>query len=161
MVEARREATSALEAKGARFLIVEGRYYDHINDELVAGAEEAISEAGASAEIVTLPGALEIPAAIAILLDAAAAKRQPYDGVVALGCVIRGETGHYDIVAGQSARALIDLSVSRKIPLGNGILTVNTEEQALARARRSEMNKGRGAAEAAILLYMLKKKVTR
>lgn len=161
MVEPSRGPASALEAEGARFLIVEGRYYDHINDELLAGAQEAISAAGASAEVVTLPGALELPAAIAIMLDAAAAKRQPYDGVVALGCVIRGETGHYDIVAGESARALMDLSVARKIPLGNGILTVNTEAQALERARRSEMNKGRGAAEAAIQLYMLKKKVTR
>ncbi len=154
-------APQLLEAQGARFLIVEGRFYDHINDELVAGATEAILKAGATVELVTLAGALEIPAAIAIVLDAAAAKRQPYDGVVALGCVIRGETGHYDIVAGESARALMDLSVNRKIPLGNGILTVETEAQALARANRSEMNKGGGAAEAALLLYMLKKKVSR
>ena len=161
MVEPQRGTAVAFEAEGARFLIVEGRFYDHINDELVAGAQEAFAAAGASADVVTLPGALEIPAAIAIVLDAAAAKRQPYDGVVALGCVIRGETGHYDIVAGESARALMDLSVARKLPLGNGILTVETEAQALVRARRDEMNKGGGAAEAALALYMLKKKVTR
>ena len=166
MVEPRRSANGTfaakdLKAEGAHFLIVEGRFYDEINDELVAGAQEAITRAGATADVVTLAGALEIPAAIAIALDAAAANRQPYDGVVALGCVIRGETGHYDIVAGESARGLMDLSVSRKIPLGNGILTVENETQALARARRAEMNKGGGAAEAAIILYMLKKKVSR
>ena len=161
MAEPQRSAGSPLEAEGARFLIVEGRFYDHIADELLAGAQEAIAAAGAVSDVVTLPGALEIPAAIAIVMDAAAAKRQPYDGVVALGCVIRGETGHYDIVAGESARALMDLAVSRKLPLGNGILTVETEAQALTRARRSEMNKGGGAAEAALTLYMLKKKVSR
>lgn len=166
MVEPRRSANGTFSAKdlradGAHFLIVEARYYEHINEELVAGAREAIVTAGATFDVVTIAGALEIPAAIAIALDAAAANRQPYDGVVALGCVIRGETGHYDIVAGESARALMDLSVQRKMPLGNGILTVETEAQAIARAKRTEMNKGGGAAEAAILLYMLKKKVSR
>ncbi len=160
MVEPRRDASAAFSAKGARFLIVEGRFYDHINDELVAGAIEAFDDAGATHDVVTMPGALELPAAIAIALDAAALHGKPYDGVVALGCVIRGETGHYDIVAGESARALMDLSVSRKIPLGNGILTVETEEQALVRANRHEMNKGRGAAEAALSLYALKLKVS-
>jgi 6,7-dimethyl-8-ribityllumazine synthase len=147
-------------AKDARFLIVEGRFYDHINNELVAGAREAFEDSGSSYDIITMPGALELPAAIAIALDAANMRHEPYDGVVALGCVIRGETGHYDIVAGESARALMDLSVQRKIPLGNGILTVETEAQALVRANRHEMNKGRGAAEAALALYVLKKKVT-
>ncbi len=161
MAEPRRSASNEFEAKGTRFLIVEGRFYDHINDELVAGASEALAAAGASFDVFTLPGALEIPAAIAIALDAAAARRLPYDGVVALGCVIRGETGHYEIVAGESARALMDLSVNRKIPLGNGILTVETEEQAIVRANRTDMNKGGGAAEAALALYALKKKVSR
>jgi 6,7-dimethyl-8-ribityllumazine synthase len=99
---------------------------------------------------VTVHGALEIPAMIAIGLDAGEASGRPYAAVVALGCVIRGETGHYDIVAGESARALMDLSVGRRLPLGNGILTVETEAQAWARARVVEMNKGGGAAHAAL-----------
>ena len=90
--------------------------------------------AGGRSTVVTVPGALEIPATVAIVLDAAAARRQPYDGVVALGCVIRGETAHYDIVAGESARGLMDLSVARALPIGNGILTVETEAQAAERA---------------------------
>ena len=95
------------------------------------------------AEVLTVDGALEIPAAIAIALDAAAGAGSPYDAVVALGCVIRGETGHYDIVAGESARALMDLSVERRIPLGNGILTVENDAQAWARARRRRVEQGR------------------
>jgi 6,7-dimethyl-8-ribityllumazine synthase len=137
---------------GARILVVEARYYDAIADELLAGALAAIEAAAAQATVVTVPGALEIPAAVAILLDTGS-----YDAVVALGCVIRGETGHYDIVAGESARALMDLSVDRRVPLGNGILTVETEAQALARARVAEMNKGRGAAEAALGVLALKR----
>ena len=137
---------------GARVLVVEARYYDAIADELLAGARAANAAAAAQAIVVTVAGALEIPATVAILLDA-----EPYDAVVALGCVIRGETGHYDIVAGESARALMDLSVARRIPLGNGILTVETEAQALARARVAEMNKGGGAAEAALGVLALKR----
>ncbi|SFM10482.1 6,7-dimethyl-8-ribityllumazine synthase [Methylobacterium pseudosasicola] len=135
---------------GARILVVEARYYDALADELLAGALAAIEAAGAQATVVTVPGALEIPAAVAILAD-------DYDAVVALGCVIRGETGHYDIVAGESARALMDLSVQRRLPLGNGILTVETEAQALERARVAEMNKGGGAAEAALGVLALKR----
>ena len=143
------------DAKGARFLIVEGRFYGHINDELVAGAQEACNDAGAEFDVVTLHGSLEIPAAIAILMDKAAAQGKPYSGAVALGCVIRGDTGHYDIVAGESSRGLMDLTISRKLALGNGILTVENESQALERANRHQMNKGRGAAEAALSLYVL------
>lgn len=143
--------------KGARVLVVEARYYDALADELLAGAEAAIEAAGAEATVVTVPGALEIPAAIAILIEAAARAGQPYDAAVALGCVIRGETGHYDIVAGESARALMDLSVTLRLPLGNGILTVETQEQAEARARVAEMNKGGGAAEAALAVLALKR----
>ncbi len=135
---------------GARILVVEARYYDALADELLAGARAAIEAAGAHATVATVPGALEIPAAVAILAD-------DYDAVVALGCVIRGETGHYDIVAGESARALMDLSVQRRLPLGNGILTVETEAQALERARVAEMNKGGGAAEAALAVLALKR----
>ncbi|NNM73299.1 6,7-dimethyl-8-ribityllumazine synthase [Enterovirga aerilata] len=135
---------------GARVLIVEARYYDGIADELLAGARAALEAASASWDLVTVDGALEIPAMIAIAVDAARSGGRPYDAAVALGCVIRGETGHYDIVAGESARALMDLSVAERLPLGNGILTVENEAQAWARARVSEMNKGGGAAEAAL-----------
>jgi 6,7-dimethyl-8-ribityllumazine synthase len=130
--------------------VVEARYYEGIADELLAGAQAAIEAAGAKPELVTVDGALEIPAMIAIALDGAKAAGRPYEAAVALGCVIRGETGHYDIVAGESARALMDLSVAERLPIGNGILTVNTEEQAWARARVSEMDKGGGAARAAL-----------
>lgn len=135
---------------GARVLIVEARYYDGIADELLSGARAALEAAGAAVEVVTVDGALEIPAMIAIAADAAKASCRPLDAAIALGCVIRGETGHYDIVAGESARALMDLSVAERLPLGNGILTVENEAQAWARARVSEMNKGGGAAEAAL-----------
>jgi 6,7-dimethyl-8-ribityllumazine synthase len=135
---------------GARVLVVEARYYEDLADELLAGCKGAIAQAQAVTDVVTVGGALEIPAMIAIAIDAAQAAGRPYDAVVALGCVIRGDTGHYDIVAGESARALMDLSVARKLPLGNGILTVDTQEQAWARARVADMNKGAGAALAAL-----------
>lgn len=143
--------------RGARILVVEARYYDAIADELLAGAEAALAEVGAEPVVVTVPGALEIPTIIAILVETAERAGRPYDAAVALGCVIRGETGHYDIVAGESARALMDLSVSLRLPLGNGILTVENEAQALARARVAEMNKGGGAAQAALAVLALKR----
>jgi len=157
MVSHSREASAPLHCPGARILVVEARYYDDLADALLDGARAAIATAGAEATVVTVPGALEIPAALAILLDAAVQAGRPYDGAVALGCVIRGETGHYDIVAGESARALMDLSVSLRLPLGNGILTVETQAQAWARARVCEMNKGGGAAEAALAMLALKR----
>ena len=138
--------------KGARVLVVEARYYDDIADELLAGAGGALDKAEVEWDLISVPGALEIPAAIVIALDAATARKKPYDGVVALGCVIRGETSHYDIVAGESARALMDISVARRLPVGNAILTVDTEKQAMARAGTEEHNKGGGAAEAALSL---------
>jgi 6,7-dimethyl-8-ribityllumazine synthase len=144
---------------GARVLVVEARYYEGIADELLAGCKAAIAEAQAEADVITVDGALEIPAMIAIALDAAEAGGRPYDAVVALGCVIRGDTGHYDIVAGESARALMDLSVDRALPLGNGILTVDTDEQAWARARVAEMNKGGGAAVAALGVLRNKRRI--
>ena len=142
---------------GARVLVVEARYYEAIADELLAGCKAAVAEAQAEAEVLTVHGALEVPAAVAIALDAAEAAGRPYEAVVALGCVIRGETGHYDIVAGESARALMDLSVARGIPIGNGILTVDSEPQAWARARVAEMDKGGGAARAALSLARMKR----
>jgi 6,7-dimethyl-8-ribityllumazine synthase len=135
---------------GARILVVEARYYDGIADALLAGVRGVLDAAEVEMDLVTVSGALEIPAMIAIALDAAEGKGRPYDAAIALGCVIRGETGHYDIVAGESARALMDLSVARRFPIGNGILTVESEAQAWARARVEEMNKGGGAAEAAL-----------
>ena len=142
---------------GARILVVEARFYDDLADELLRGALAAIEAAQAQAEVVTVPGALEIPAAVAIAAEAAERAGRPYDAVVALGCVIRGETGHYEIVAGESARALMDLSVARRLPLGNGILTIENEEQAWSRARVNELNKGGGAAEAALAVLRIKR----
>ncbi len=159
MARPRRASADSTPLKGARFLIVEGRFYDGINDQLIAGAKAAIRKAGAASELITVPGCLEIPAAIAIALDAAAAAGRPYDGVVALGCVIRGETTHYEIVSGESARALMDLSAARKLALGNGILTVENEAQARERASPRRLNKGGGAAEAALALARLKRKL--
>ena len=133
-------------------LIVEARFYDDISDALLAGAKAAIAGAGATADVVTVPGALEIPAAIAMALKG----RTTYDGYVALGCVIRGETTHYQTVANESARGLMDIAVAYALPLGNGILTVENEAQALARARVAEQNKGGAAAEAALRMIALK-----
>jgi 6,7-dimethyl-8-ribityllumazine synthase len=144
---------------GARILVVEARFYGDLADELLRGTLEVIAAAQATADVLTVDGALEIPAAAAIALEAAERAGSPFDAVVALGCVIRGETGHYDIVAGESARALMDLSVQRRIPLGNGILTVENEDQAWTRARVSELNKGGGAAEAALAVLRIKKKL--
>ena len=153
------DAAAAVPLTGARVLIVEARFYDDIADELLAGARQAVAAAGATADVISMPGALEIPTAIAIALDAAAAGGTPYDAAVALGCVVRGETYHFEIVAGESSRALMDLAVARKLPLGNGILTVENDEQAWARARVSEGNKGGGTVEAAFALLRLKRRV--
>jgi 6,7-dimethyl-8-ribityllumazine synthase len=144
---------------GTRILVVEARFYDDIADELLRGARDAAEAAQAQVQVLTVDGALEIPATIAIALDAAQAAGRPYDAVVALGCVIRGETGHYDIVAGESSRALMDLSVARRIPLANGILTVENDEQAWTRARVNELNKGGGAVEAALAVLRIKQHV--
>jgi 6,7-dimethyl-8-ribityllumazine synthase len=143
---------------GTRLLVVEARFYDDIADMLLKGARRALKKAGAAFDRVTVPGALEIPPAIAIALDAAAQRGKPYDGVVALGCVIRGETSHYDIVAGESARGLMDIAITQRMPVGNGILTVDTQEQAVARARPDKWDKGGGAAEAALALVRLKRR---
>src|ERR1700726_74796 len=103
---------------GARLLVVEARYYDDIADALLAGAKRAFEKARVGFDLVTVPGALEIPQAMAITLDVAQARHKPYDGAVALGCVIRGETSHYDIVAGENARALVDLAGAFRVPIG-------------------------------------------
>lgn len=136
----------------ARFLIVEARFYDHLNDMLIAGARGALEAAGHSAELLTVPGALEIPGAIA-----AAADSGQYDGFVALGVVIRGETYHFEIVAGESARGIMALTMDG-LAVGNGILTTENEAQAIARADPKQMNKGAGAAGAAISLLQIREK---
>ncbi|MFZ1813411.1 MAG: 6,7-dimethyl-8-ribityllumazine synthase [Rhizobiaceae bacterium] len=140
-------------------LIVEARFYEDIADELLSGAVNAIENAGATYDRVSVPGALEIPAAIAMALYGAEDGGKEYDGFVALGCVIRGETSHYDIVAGESARALMQLAIDECIALGNGIITCENGEQAWARARVSEKNKGGGAAEAALAMMAVRKKL--
>jgi len=142
-------------------LVVEARYYAHISDALLKGATAALEKAGAAFDRVEVSGALEIPPAIAIAIEAAKRKRTPYDGVVALGCVIQGETFHFDIVAMQSARALIDLSVTQQLPAGNGILTVDNEAQALKRADPAQGDKGGEAARAALALAQLKRGVAK
>jgi 6,7-dimethyl-8-ribityllumazine synthase len=142
---------------GLHILIVEARFYNSISDELLRGATHALEGAGAHYDRLSVPGALEIPTAIAIAVDAARARRTPYDGVVALGCVIRGETHHFEIVANESARALMDLAVKERLPIGNGILTVETEAQAHTRARPEEGNKGGVAARAALTMVALKR----
>lgn len=159
MAGPRRGKREASAGKGARILVVEARYYDDIADALLAGAAKALKEAGAAFDIVSVPGALEIPAAIAIALDAAQRRRRAYDGAVGLGCVIRGDTIHFEIVSHLSARGLMDLSVARRIPVGNGIITVDNQLQAFARARVEDQDKGGDAVRAALSLIGLKRQL--
>jgi 6,7-dimethyl-8-ribityllumazine synthase len=156
MAEPRRTLAPAEHVEGARFLIVEARFYDDIGTMLLEGAQAALAEVGAEADVLSVPGALEIPIALAIALDRAAQKDSPYQGAIALGCIIRGETYHFEVVSNESARGLMDLGVTRKICLGNGILTVEDEAQALVRADPKQLDKGGDAARAALGLYRLK-----
>lgn len=143
-----------------RILIVEARYYGDLADEQLKGAKGVLEAAGADYDVVTVPGALEIPAAIAIAEDAGhTATGVRYDGYVALGCVVRGETYHFEIVSNESARGIMDLSIGRKLAIGNGILTTETEDQAWSRARTSEGNKGGGAAVAALEIITLRRRL--
>jgi 6,7-dimethyl-8-ribityllumazine synthase len=137
-----------------RILIVEARFYSDLADELLKGAQDALESFGAAYDVVTVPGALEIPAAIAL-----AEEGGRYDGYVALGTVIRGETTHYDYVCGESARGLMDLSMNKHLPIGYGVLTVEDEDQAWARARRSEGDKGGSAARACLDMIVLKRRL--
>lgn len=129
-----------------RVLIVEARFYDDIADELAAGALDVLKQAGVQTERLSVPGALEIPAAVRLSMSG------DFDGFVALGCVIRGETSHYDIVANESARGLQLLALEHRLAIGNGILTVENRDQALARARRDKKNKGADAALACLAM---------
>jgi 6,7-dimethyl-8-ribityllumazine synthase len=144
---------------GARILVVEARFYEDIADALLAGATRALKKAGATFDWVSVPGSLEVAPAIAIALDAGERAGKPYEGAIALGCVIRGETLHFEIVSQESARALSELSVARRVPIGNGILTVDTEVQAWARARPEAADKGGDAARAALALVRLKRRL--
>jgi len=159
MAGPRRSKRDGSVGKGARILVVEARFYDDIADALLAGAMRALSDSGAKLDRVSVPGSLEIPTAIAIAADAAQRRRRPYDGVVALGCVIRGDTIHFEIVSQLSARGLMELSVSRALPIGNGIITVDSEAQAWARARMEEQDKGGDAARAALALVGIKQRL--
>ena len=136
----------------ARFLIVEARFYEHLNDMLIEGASDTLANAGHIVDKLTVPGALELPGAIA-----AAAESGEYDGFVAIGVVIRGETYHFEIVAGESARGIMALTMDG-IAVGNGILTVENEAQAIVRADPKQLNKGGGAAEAALAMLAFKSK---
>ncbi len=142
-----------------RILIVEARFYEDIADEMLAGASDALQAFGAEFDVVSVPGAFEIPAAVALADEGA---RRPagirYDGFVALGCVIRGETTHYDYVCGESARGLMDLSM-KGLPIGFGVLTVEDSDQAWARARRSEGDKGAAAARACLDMIVLRRRL--
>ena len=133
----------------ADILIVEARFYAHLNDMLIAGARAALEAKGHKVEVLTVPGALEIPGAIAL-----AAEADRYDAFVAIGVVIRGETYHFEIVAGESARAIMALTMDG-IAIGNGILTVENEAQALIRADPAQKDKGGEAAKAALALLAL------
>ena len=141
-----------------RILIVSSPYYAHISDELEKGAREALEASGenCSIESIMVPGAFEVPGAIAMAADSA-----KYDGYIALGCVIRGETSHYDYVCGESARGLMYLSTDRRLAIGYGIVTVENEAQALARAERKQKNKGKDAAVACLEMLKLRKKFVR
>ncbi|AYJ86150.1 6,7-dimethyl-8-ribityllumazine synthase [Sphingomonas paeninsulae] len=136
----------------AKLLIVEARFYDHLNDLLLSGTRAAIEDAGHHHDTITVPGALEVPGAISL-----AAESGRYDGYVALGVVIRGETYHFEIVAGESARGVMALTMDG-LAIGNGILTVENEAQALTRARPDEKNKGGEAARAALTMMALKER---
>jgi 6,7-dimethyl-8-ribityllumazine synthase len=159
MAEPRRAASKeAGDLEGARVVIVEARFYDDIADALLDGATRVLDEAKVGWDRVTVPGSLEVPAAIAMAADGSARQGAQYDAAVALGCVIRGDTIHFEIVSMESARALMDLSVRELFPIGNGIITVDTEAQAWARARREEGDKGGDAARAALAMLRLKRR---
>ncbi|MGX1305956.1 6,7-dimethyl-8-ribityllumazine synthase [Amorphus suaedae] len=136
-------------------LIIEARFYDDLADALFDGARKVFDARGVTYERIQVPGVLEIPSALSMALTAAEEGRIDFDLVVAIGCVIRGETGHYDIVAGEANRAVMGLVIETGVPFGNGILTVENGEQAWERAHVERRNKGGSAAEAALAMYEL------
>jgi 6,7-dimethyl-8-ribityllumazine synthase len=156
MVKRAAKSGSASERIKAHVLLAVARFYDDIADELVRGATRALQAAGASWEVADVPGAFELPAAIGFAGDR---RRRKFDGYVALGCVIRGETSHYDYVCGESARGLMDLAVTRRLAVGYGILTVDTAEQAWERAKPDRQDKGGDAARACLAMIALKRRL--
>jgi 6,7-dimethyl-8-ribityllumazine synthase len=162
MAEPRRTASEDQgDLTGVRILLVEARFYDDIADALLAGATRALEDAGAVVDRISVPGSLEIPPAITIALDAAEQGGKPYEGAVALGCVIRGDTIHFEIVSFESSRGLMDISRTRGVPIGNGILTVDNDAQAWTRAKVDEGDKGGDAARAALALVRLKRRLNK
>jgi len=145
-----------LPSRGFQRGVSPSHFVDNIK---MIGAMTVLEKAQAKVERISVPGSLEIPGAIAIAIEAARRKRRPYDGVVALGCVIRGDTIHFEIVSQESARGLMALSMTHALPIGNGIITVNTQSQAFARARMEEMDKGGDAARAALAMVRLKRQL--
>ncbi len=139
-----------------RVLIAISRYYKKISDEIEAGAIEVLEAAGAKITVMEVPGAFELPGLIAMAADSGR-----FDGAVAIGCVIRGETSHYDYVCGESARGLMDLIVQRRQAIGYGILTCETQEQAWVRADRKQKNKGKDAADACLSMIKFRKELIR
>ncbi len=140
-------------------LIIEARFYDDLADALLAGAKAALDAAAATYDVVTVPGALEIPAVISFALDGAEDGGTAYDGYVALGTVIRGDTYHFDIVANESSRGLMNLAVDESLAIGNGILTTENDAQAWTRAKPSEGDKGGFAARAALTMIALRERL--
>jgi 6,7-dimethyl-8-ribityllumazine synthase len=159
MVGFSRAEDDAALVPGARILVVAAKFNDNIVALLREGALAALKRMGAEATLIEVPGALEIAPAASIAIHIAHEAGAPYDGVVALGCVIRGETYHFEIVANESARALTDLSVSKRLPLGNGILTVENEQQAIVRADPKQGDKGADAALAALALVRIARQI--
>ncbi len=142
-----------------RVLIVEARFYEELADELLRGATGVLAAYDAQYEVVTVPGALEAPGAIAMAARAGEETGGAFDGYVALGCVIRGETYHFEIVANESARGLMTLATDRGLAIGNGILTVEDEDQAWVRARVSKSDKGGAAARACLDMIALRNRL--
>jgi 6,7-dimethyl-8-ribityllumazine synthase len=158
MAKGRRKSSLKRERSDiVRILIVEARFYDLYSDELLLGAMRVLDEVSAQTDRISVPGALEIPAAVVMALEAAKAKRKPYDGVIALGCVIQGETYHFEVVSNESARGLMDISITYALPVGNGILTVDNEDQAKARLGGRFGHKGEDAARAVLAMVRLKR----
>ncbi|RLP24907.1 6,7-dimethyl-8-ribityllumazine synthase [Mesorhizobium sp. YM1C-6-2] len=149
----------ALPKGKVHLLIIEARFYDDLADTLLEGTKAALDEAGATYDVVTVPGALEIPAVISFALDGADEGGTDYDGFVALGTVIRGDTYHFDIVANESSRGLMDLATRESLAIGNGILTTENAEQAWTRARKNEGDKGGFAARAALTMIALRERL--
>ncbi|MSO93682.1 MAG: 6,7-dimethyl-8-ribityllumazine synthase [Rhodospirillales bacterium] len=145
-----------MKKKAPRVLILESRYYEEVADQLLAGASAVLESGGASIERITVPGVFEIPAALAL-----AVRTRRFDGFVALGCVIRGETDHYDHICRESSRALMSLAVDRGLALGFGVLTCATREQAVERAAVDRKNKGAEAARACLRMIELKRRLDR